>query len=125
MQVALANGKKVRGVKHDVLLGDGTRPNLLNYAVPLYDNAGRTRGGLHVGVDVTDHERTREALREREKRWRTTAEARPNLVWTDLPDGQCDWLSSQWGRYTSISENELLGLRCCTGSSIQTIANAI
>ena len=39
------------------------------------------------------------------------AEALPNLVWTDLPDGQCDWLSSQWGKYTGIPENELLGLR--------------
>ncbi len=34
----------------------------------------------------------------------------PNLVWTDLPDGQCDWLSSQWGQYTGIPEQELLGL---------------
>ena len=32
-------------------------------------------------------------------------------MWTDLPDGQCDWLSSQWGKYTGIPENELLGLR--------------
>ena len=35
----------------------------------------------------------------------------PNLVWTDLPDGQCDWLSSQWRTYTGIPETELLGLR--------------
>src|SRR5579883_1619132 len=39
------------------------------------------------------------------------AEALPNLVWTDLPDGHCDWLSSQWGKYTGIPENELLGLK--------------
>ena len=38
------------------------------------------------------------------------AEALPNLVWTDMPDGQCDWLSSQWGKYTGIPEHELLGL---------------
>ncbi len=39
------------------------------------------------------------------------ADALPNLIWTDLPDGQCDWLSSQWGKYTGIPEKELLGLR--------------
>ncbi len=50
------------------------------------------------------------ALRQSELRWRSIAETLPNLVWTDLPDGQCDWLSSQWGRYTGISEQELLGL---------------
>jgi PAS domain S-box-containing protein len=37
-------------------------------------------------------------------------EALPNLVWTDLPEGQCDWLGSQWGKYTGIAEQELLGL---------------
>lgn len=54
--------------------------------------------------------RVQEALRQSETRWRTMAEALPNLVWTDLPDGQCDWLSSQWGKYTGIPERELLGL---------------
>jgi PAS domain S-box-containing protein len=49
-------------------------------------------------------------LREAERRWRSLAEALPNLVWTDTPDGQCDYLSSQWGAYTGIPENELLGL---------------
>jgi PAS domain S-box-containing protein len=240
MQQAIATGREVRGVKHDLLLPDGTRVSLLNYAVPLYDEVGRVRGGLYAGVDVTDREQTEralreterrfravfnqqfqfmallapdgavleanetcfqatgiprervmgypfwdtpwwdrlpemrerwkqfvaealrtggpvtgemdysmadgtvrhattavtglrdeagrvatvivegrddtdrrraeEALRQSEQRWRTMAEALPNLVWTDLPDGQCDWLSSQWGKYTGIPETELLGL---------------
>jgi PAS domain S-box-containing protein len=50
------------------------------------------------------------ALRDSETRWRSIAEALPNLLWTDLPDGHCDWLSSQWGKYTGIPEQELLGL---------------
>jgi PAS domain S-box-containing protein len=64
-----------------------------------------------VNMDITERKRREEALRASEQRWRTMAEALPNLVWTDLPDGQCDWLSSQWGRYTGIPESELLGLR--------------
>ncbi len=55
--------------------------------------------------------RAQEALRQSETRWRMMAETLPNLVWTDLPDGQCDWLSSQWGKYTGIPERELLGLK--------------
>jgi PAS domain S-box-containing protein len=50
-----------------------------------------------------------EALRESEQRWRSLAEALPNLVWTDRPDGTCDYLSGQWGKYTGIPEDELLG----------------
>jgi PAS domain S-box-containing protein len=65
---------------------------------------------MGVNMDITQRKQQEEALRASEQRWRTMAEALPNLVWTDLPDGQCDWLSSQWGKYTGIPENELLGL---------------
>ncbi|HET6878683.1 MAG TPA: ATP-binding protein [Pirellulales bacterium] len=111
LQKAIATGQEVCGSKHDVLLPDGTWMSVLNYAVPLYDEAGKVRGGLYVGVDVTEHEWMQKALRRAEERWRTMAETLPNLLWTSLPDGKCDWLSSQWGKYTGISEKELLGLR--------------
>lgn len=60
--------------------------------------------------DVTEKKRAKEALRESELRWKTVTETLPNLVWTDLPDGTCDWLSSQWEDYTGIPVEELLGL---------------
>jgi PAS domain S-box-containing protein len=240
LQSAVLKRQEVRGVKQDILRKDGTWLSLLNYAVPLFDEAGRPRGGIYCGVDITEQEQTQQALREAERRfravfnqqfqfmatlapdgtvleandtcfrttgvdreqvvgrliwdtpwwntlptmqdwlrrsvaeavrhdgpitgetdytvaggavrhstvvltalkdevgqtsllilegrddtdrkraeaalrrseerWRTMAEALPNLLWTDLPNGQCDWLSSQWGKYTGIPENELLGL---------------
>jgi PAS domain S-box-containing protein len=67
-----------------------------------------------VGIlftDITGRKKTEEALRQSELRWRTVTETLPNLVWSDFPDGQCDWLSSQWGTYTGIPEKELLGLK--------------
>lgn len=64
----------------------------------------------YVAEDVTERRQVEDALREAERRWRNLAEALPNLVWTDLPDGTCDYLSSQWGTYTGIPEQELLGL---------------
>ncbi|MFL5268139.1 MAG: ATP-binding protein [Stellaceae bacterium] len=45
-----------------------------------------------------------------ERRYRTLAEALPQLVWTSKPDGQRDYFSRQWVEYTGISEEQQLGL---------------
>ncbi len=103
----------------------------------LRDEQGTLRGFSKITRDMTDRKQAEEnarrlleeaaarraaedhavvkhqeqAILASEQRWRTMAEAIPNLLWTDLPDGQCDWLSSQWGKYTGIPEQQLLGLR--------------
>jgi PAS domain S-box-containing protein len=50
------------------------------------------------------------ALSASERRYRTLAEALPQLVWTSKPDGQRDYFSRQWVEYTGIAEEEQLGL---------------
>jgi PAS domain S-box-containing protein len=50
-----------------------------------------------------------EALTASERRYRTLAEALPQLVWTSQPDGQRDYFSRQWVEYTGIPEEEQLG----------------
>lgn len=77
-----------------------------------YDSALSALSAASEQIRQRSQERDRvaTALRDSETRWRSIAETLPNLVWTDLPDGQCDWLSSQWGKYTGIPEQELLGL---------------
>ena len=51
-----------------------------------------------------------EALTASERRYRTLAEALPQLVWTSQPDGRRDYFSRQWVEYTGIPEEEQLGL---------------
>ena len=50
------------------------------------------------------------ALTVSERRYRTLAEALPQLVWTSGPDGQRDYFSRQWVEYTGVPEEEQLGL---------------
>ena len=50
------------------------------------------------------------ALTVSERRYRTLAEALPQLVWTSGPDGQRDYFSRQWLEYTGVPEEEQLGL---------------
>jgi PAS domain S-box-containing protein len=94
-----------------VIWPDGTVHWLETRAVVFKDGHDKPVRIVGVNMDITERKRQEEALRASEQRWRTMAESLPNLVWTALPDGQCDWLSSQWGKYTGIAETELLGLR--------------
>jgi PAS domain-containing protein len=80
------------------------------FILPRRNAAGEIVGVAGTALDITERKLAEAALRESEVRLRTMAESLPNLVWTDLPDGQCDWLSSQWAQYTGIPVEELLGL---------------
>src|SRR5215469_2853624 len=51
-----------------------------------------------------------EALTASERRYRTLAEALPQLMWTSRPDGYRDYYSRQWLEYTGIPEEEQFGL---------------
>jgi two-component system, sensor histidine kinase and response regulator len=64
-----------------------------------------------LNLDMTRQKRAEENLRESERRWRSLAEALPQLVWTATPDGACDYFSTQWTQYTGIPASELLGWR--------------
>jgi PAS domain S-box-containing protein len=55
--------------------------------------------------------RAEESLRESEHRWRSLTEALPQLVWTAMPDGTCDYFSRQWTDHTGVPEADLLGWR--------------
>ena len=87
-----------------------TTVTALTVKFPLVDADGTAYAVCGIATDISDRKRAQDALRESERQWRSLAEALPNLVWTDLPDGQCDYLSSQWASYTGVPENELLGL---------------
>lgn len=50
-----------------------------------------------------------ESLYQSEKQYRTLAEAIPQLVWTCLPNGECDFLSKQWLAYSGVPEQLQLG----------------
>jgi len=48
-------------------------------------------------------------LRQSAERVRRLFESLPQLVRTRRPDGQCDFLSSQWVKYTGVPEAPQLG----------------
>src|SRR5260370_25994664 len=52
----------------------------------LRDPKGKPVRFIGTSADITDLKRAEEALRESEQRWRSLAEALPQLVWTDTRD---------------------------------------
>ena len=78
------------------------------YDVSVYPYAG----GISVYFrNVTEQKRAEAALQESEARFRVLTESLPQLVWSCLADGRCDYLSRQWVAYTGVSESEQLDLR--------------
>ncbi len=63
----------------------------------------------HAEMENLVAQRTAE-LRTSEAKWRGLIEALPQLVWTTMPDGNCNYLSNQWIEYTGIPLSEQLGM---------------
>ena len=90
---------------------DGSYSWRLARGVAVRDAEGRVNRFMASTLDITDLKQAEEALRESERRFRTLAEALPQLVWTARPDGSSDYLSRQWVEYTGVPEAEQLGDR--------------
>ncbi len=48
-------------------------------------------------------------LQNSESNWFSLVEALPQLVWSTLPDGSCNYVSKQWTNYTGVPRRALLG----------------
>ena len=90
---------------------DGSYKDVYDRGYVMRDADGPATRMIGAMLDITDRKRAEEALRESEQRWRSLAEALPQLVWTDTPDGYCDYLSTQWEKYTGVPAAEHLGWR--------------
>jgi PAS domain S-box-containing protein len=64
---------------------------------------------LGVLRDVTEERLGEEAVRDREERFRTLAEAVPSLVFVSDPDGENVYTNAQFQQYTGLRAVDLLG----------------
>ena len=53
----------------------------------------------------------RELAQANEQRYRSLAEAMPQIVFSTLPDGNCDYFNQRWVDYTGLTLEESLGYR--------------
>ncbi len=88
---------------------DGAWRWLLERGTPHLGPQGEFIGFIGTCIDITEHRETVEQLRESRARFKTLAESLPQMIWTCLRDGYCDYLSRQWLDYTGRSEAQQLG----------------
>ena len=82
-----------------------------------YDSTGTPVSFDGITFDLTERKKAdvekaeaAEKLKESENRYASLTSSIPQLVWTCLADGHCNYLSEQWEKYTGIPVAEQLGL---------------
>ena len=88
---------------------DGVRFWASGITTGVRDEAGDLIGFTKVLRDLTERKQYEERLKESQLYSRLLTETLPQMVWSCRSDGECDYLSPQWVRYTGIPESEQLG----------------
>jgi PAS domain S-box-containing protein len=99
----MAGEQGVYSVQKRYLRRDGELLWLSLSVRPVLDGRGRPAYALAVVQDIADLKRTERQLREHEARFRTIADAMPQMVWTTRPDGFNDYFNQQWYEFTGVA----------------------
>ncbi len=66
--------------------------------------------GVEFVIDMTERKRAEEQVRESEARFRTLADAVPQLIWTNDADGWANYFNQRWYDYSGLSYEQSAGL---------------
>jgi two-component system cell cycle sensor histidine kinase/response regulator CckA len=70
---------------------------------------GRMVGFSKTARDIRDRKRAEEALRTSEERYRSLADAMPQIVWSTTQDGYHEFFNRQWYDYTGLTFEQSQG----------------
>ena len=98
---ALERGETVPSFESTLRRKDGSVVPV-EIKVALIEHEGRRVIGA-VLRDITARKLAEDALADSEARFRTLAEAVPQIVWTADAEGRLDWHSPRWTEYTGLS----------------------
>ncbi|HUF82214.1 MAG TPA: PAS domain S-box protein [Burkholderiales bacterium] len=67
------------------------------------------RAFLGLFLDISQHKRTEDALRQSEERFRSLANSVPAFVWTATPEGEVNYVNDQWYAYFGLDREQTAG----------------
>jgi PAS domain S-box-containing protein len=87
----------------------GTRRTVELHATPVRDEQQNVIGSVVAQMDITARVKAEAALRESEAKFRTIANAMPQMVWSTLADGFHDYYNQQWYDFTGVPQGSTDG----------------
>jgi PAS domain S-box-containing protein len=87
-------------VEHEVVCKDGTRRKVEAHGRTIIYQGQPVR--ITAVRDITERKQAEQALRESEERFRTMAETLPEILFTNTPDGRCDYVNTRCTEYTGL-----------------------
>lgn len=96
----------ISGNSDERIIADVMRDGVFDYLPKRNLNIEQLINTLQSSLHWAESERL---LKEDRIRFNQLAEGLPQLAWTCLPDGRCDFLNQRWCNYTGINEKEQLG----------------
>jgi len=87
----------------------GVRRTISLHAAPIRDAGRSIVGAVVTHMDITAQVNMEAALRGSEAKFRTIANAMPQMVWSTLPDGYHDYYNEQWYLFTGVAEGSTDG----------------
>ena len=96
-------------VEYLLQIHDGSWRNVRARGVPVRNPDGTVREYVGVCTDITARKQAEEALQESEQRFRTMADAIPQLAWIAHADGGIFWYNQCWYEYTGTTPEQMEG----------------
>ncbi len=111
LRAAVARASRGEASRYDVdvRMASGVMLTIDFMLAPLRDEAGRIELLIQSAVDVSERKRTGQHLRESEERFRTMANAIPQLAWIAKADGYIYWYNQRWYEYTGTTPEQMEG----------------
>ena len=101
IQTALQTGGDFRS-EYRLSKTDGPSRWVIASGRPRLNETGQAVRFPGVATEITEQKQISEALTESELRFRTLADAMPQMVWSTLPDGFHDYYNARWYEFTGV-----------------------
>ena len=102
-------GRNPYEVEHRLRQIDGRFCEMLVRGVPIRGEDGSIREWIGIHIDNTHRAKAHVDLQASEERYRSLADAMPQIVWVSRPDGFVEFYNRQWYEYTGLSHDETKG----------------